>query len=79
MKCPGQDRRDVTAGLYKCPHCGKIIEMFSDEVKRRCPACKKEVIKKKLPACVQWCKSAKLCLGEEKWKMLINALNSEKK
>ena len=77
MKCPGQNRRDLKVGLYKCPHCGEIVEMFSDETHRRCPSCKKTVEKEALPTCIQWCKAAKQCLGEERWKKLMKTLGTE--
>lgn len=70
-KCPGSDMRKLTASIHKCPKCGAEVEMFSDEIKRRCPECKTVVSKKETPACVQWCASAKACLGEKRWKELM--------
>ena len=69
-KCPGQDRRNVKAELVACPECGYKVEMFSDEIKVKCPNCKGLVCKKRLPSCVQWCKAARDCIGEERWKEL---------
>ncbi len=68
--CPGQDTRKLRVGLYKCPNCGTEVEMFSDEVKVRCYNCKEWVYKEKMPSCVEWCASARQCLGEDRWKML---------
>ena len=73
-KCPGQDSRWVTAGLYKCPKCGEMVEMFSDEIKRRCPKCKTVIYKESVPSCIQWCQSAKECLGEERYKQLMEGV-----
>jgi len=70
MKCPGTDSRFLKAGLYKCPRCGYKVEIFSDELRRRCPACKTLVYREKTPSCVQWCRYAKECIGEQKWKEL---------
>jgi len=73
-KCPGQDMRNITAGIYTCPNCLYQVEIFSDEMRRRCPKCREWVEKKETPSCIQWCKSAKQCLGEERWKNVMEAL-----
>ncbi|MDI6794890.1 MAG: phosphohydrolase [bacterium] len=70
-KCPGQDERRITAALYKCPQCGGMVEMFSDELKRRCSECKTIIYKEKVPSCIEWCQSAKECLGEARFKELM--------
>lgn len=68
--CPGQDRRNVKVELITCPQCGYKLEMFSDEVKVLCPQCKEQVCRERLPSCVDWCKHARECIGEERWKKL---------
>lgn len=70
LKCPGQDDRNIKAEEIRCSGCGYRVEIFSDEIKIRCPKCKNTVIRQKLPSCVDWCKSARECLGEEKWKLI---------
>lgn len=70
LKCPGQDKRDIKAEIIKCPDCGYGIEIFSDEIKISCPNCKSLACRARLPTCADWCKFAKLCVGEEKWKLL---------
>ena len=70
LKCPGQDKRNIKAEIIKCPDCGYAIEIFSDEIKIRCPKCNNLACRVRLPSCVDWCKSARLCIGEEKWKLL---------
>jgi len=70
FKCPGQDSRKIKPELIKCTFCGYEVEIFSDELNRACPQCKNNASKKQLPSCVNWCKSAKECIGEEKWKRL---------
>lgn len=74
MKCPGQDRRDIKASLHPCPACGHMVEMFSDEMHARCRKCGAKVEKESVPSCIQWCKSARQCLGEERWKRVMKAL-----
>jgi predicted RNA-binding Zn-ribbon protein involved in translation (DUF1610 family) len=61
-KCPGRDRRKLKAETVTCS-CGYGVEIFSDELKRICPACGKEVTRQSLPSCVLWCKSAAQCMG----------------
>lgn len=69
-KCPGQDDRNLKSETIQCPDCGYQIEVFSDEVKVRCPGCKNLACRDRLPSCVDWCKYARECVGEERWKKL---------
>jgi ribosomal protein S27AE len=70
-KCPGQGGRMLTASLHPCPQCGCRVEMFSDEQRVLCPKCKASVTRETAPSCLQWCASARQCLGEERWKALF--------
>ncbi len=69
-KCPGQDFRNLRVSLYKCPNCGAEVEIFSDEIKVKCHKCGEKVYRDKIPSCIDWCASARQCLGEERWKEL---------
>ncbi|MFC2068196.1 phosphohydrolase [Chloroflexota bacterium] len=69
-KCPGQDSKNLRVSLHKCPKCSNEVEIFSDEMKVKCSQCGEKVYKDKMPSCVDWCASAKQCLGEERWKEL---------
>ncbi len=69
-KCPGQDRRNVSVENIRCPGCGYELEIFSDEVAVRCPRCKERVCRQRLPSCVDWCKAARECIGEERYRQL---------
>lgn len=51
----------------KCPDCGNEIEIWSDEFKAKCPNCKKEIFKEEASLCIEWCKYAKECVGEERY------------
>lgn len=70
-KCPGQDSRKLRSAIYKCPNCGADVEIFSDELKFRCRKCGQYVYRDKTPSCIEWCASARQCLGEEKWRQLM--------
>jgi hypothetical protein len=65
-KCPGQEtrfwkREDVSE--IACPDCGKNVEFFKDEVRRKC-RCGLLLVNPKVDlACAEWCESAEKCLG----------------
>jgi predicted RNA-binding Zn-ribbon protein involved in translation (DUF1610 family) len=67
-KCPGQDDKNLKSENIACSKCGFVLEIFSDEVKVKCPKCGNLVCKERLPSCIDWCKYAKECIGEEKFK-----------
>jgi uncharacterized paraquat-inducible protein A len=69
-KCPGQDDRNIRVETIECPDCGYLIEIFSDEIKANCPRCETLVCRQRLASCVDWCKFAKECIGEERYKKL---------
>ncbi len=69
-KCPGQDLRNLRVSLHKCPNCGTEVEIFSDELKVKCHKCGEKVYKEQTPSCIDWCASARQCLGEERWQEL---------
>jgi len=58
MKCPGQDMRFWKPGDIfdtQCPKCGRKVEFFRDEVRRKC-GCGHEIVNPKLDfGCAQWC------------------------
>ena len=69
-KCPGQDKRNLKIETATCSNCGYKTEMFSDEIKVYCPKCKELICRERLPSCIDWCKFAKECIGEQKYKQL---------
>ncbi len=66
MKCPGQDMRFWRPGDIfdaPCPKCGRSVEFFRDEVRRKC-RCGHEIVNPKLDfGCAQWCPYAEQCVG----------------
>jgi len=68
--CPGQDHRNLRVELYRCPNCQTEVEIFSDETKVKCYNCGTMVYKERLPSCIDWCASARQCLGEQRWQEL---------
>jgi NADH pyrophosphatase NudC (nudix superfamily) len=77
-KCPGSNR-NISAEIIKCPFCGMDVELFSDEMQRRCPGCKNPVFHDVLPACISWCAAAKECMDVGKWLECIKTNSNEKK
>lgn len=68
--CPGvANIRTPTLSIKKCPRCGEEIEIFSNDVKVTCGGCGL-VIYNGILSCVQWCKYAKECVGEETYRKL---------
>lgn len=44
LKCPGLDRTLTVVPVEQpCPQCGELVEIWSDELKRRCARCGKVV------------------------------------
>jgi len=66
-RCPGQSHRNLKAELQQCSACGYQVEIFSDELMVRCPDCDREVYAKKNPSCIDWCKAAEKCLGQDRY------------
>jgi hypothetical protein len=66
LRCPGQDTRYwKPADIFEaeCSHCGKLVEFFKDDPKRRCPWCDQDTLNPRNDlSCAKWCKSAKECL-----------------
>ena len=66
-KCPGQDTRfwkpnDVYT--VECPKCGKPVEFFKDDIRRRCKKCGHMFINPRLDlGCARWCQYADQCVG----------------
>ena len=70
-KCPGQVTSKLRVELYKCSKCGAEVEIFSDEARIKCQKCGTMVFREKMPSCIEWCSSARQCLGEERWQRLM--------
>lgn len=66
FECPGAQKfRKPQPEFIKCPSCEVEVEIWTDEVKATCPDCKKIVTRQQDSSCVDWCKHAKECLGDE--------------
>jgi HD superfamily phosphodiesterase len=70
FKCPGTDTRYLRVEEKICKNCGYIVEIFSNELMVICPRCKAKIYREEIPSCIDWCKYAKQCIGEGKYKEL---------
>jgi len=61
-RCPGNSSNRLLDSTVITCSCGKEVELFSDEQRRKCK-CGKFVCQKTVPKCADWCPSAELCLG----------------
>src|SRR4030042_1333847 len=81
MKCPGQDWRYWKPGDVfetQCPKCGKRVEFFKDEVRRKCK-CGHELVNPKIDfGCAQWCQYAEQCIGAVPDEVKANQKKAEK-
>jgi hypothetical protein len=72
--CPGsKGLREPTPEEVACPRCGASVEIWSDESRRKCPACGMLVTRGRDGglACAEWCAAARKCLGDdlyERWR-----------
>ncbi len=77
--CQGKPR---TPTIHEkiCPKCGNIIELFSIDTEVACDHCGFIAYNDAL-SCVQWCKYARQCVGEDMYNhmMEIAALQKKKK
>ena len=48
----------------RCPHCGKDVEIFTNEQSMKCYHCGGLITREKRPSCFDWCKYADKCIAE---------------
>ena len=70
--CPGAAnlRGTPTLTIKKCPQCGEDVEIFSNDISVKCSKCGLEIYND-IESCIQWCKYAKECVGEEMYNKLM--------
>ena len=66
FKCPGSHSfSQPHPEIIKCHFCSAEVEIWSDEVKATCISCKKIITREQAQSCLEWCKYAKDCVGDE--------------
>jgi hypothetical protein len=72
LNCPvAKNLKTPSPENIRCPFCFYELEIWTDEVKAKCPSCKKTVIRKQKQSCLDWCKYARDCLGDSAYKSYI--------
>lgn len=67
FNCPGSQKfKQPQPEDIKCPHCGREVEIWTDESGARCPNCKQCVLRQTGQSCLDWCKYAGECSGFKK-------------
>ena len=68
-RCPGSAAfMQPKIELVRCPQCQQDVEVWSDEADGTCDSCGITVVRTQSQSCVDWCRYARECLGEEKFK-----------
>ena len=60
-----------------CPNCGHEIELFSIDTQMACEHCGFVAYNDTL-SCVQWCKHARKCVGDEMYEQMMQVLEKQK-
>ncbi len=75
--CQGKPRTP-TIIEKTCPNCGELIEMFSIDTQAHCEKCGFVAYNDTL-SCVQWCKYARQCVGDEMYRHMMLIAENQKK
>ncbi len=62
--------KEITIEDRICPQCGHEVEIFSVDTEAVCENCGCVIYNDTL-SCVQWCKYAKQCVGEQTYDRLM--------
>ena len=60
-----------------CPQCGHEIELFSIDTQMKCEHCGFVAYNDTL-SCVQWCKYARKCVGDEMYEQMMRIAASQR-
>jgi hypothetical protein len=64
--CPGAKiLRQPQPEIFDCPSCGEEVEIWTDEIRGVCSNCGRAVFRDGYMSCLEWCKFAQECVGEE--------------
>jgi len=72
FSCPGSQKfKQPYPETMKCARCDRDIEIWSDENAAVCSCCGNRTARKTKQSCIDWCKDAKLCIGEDSYNKYI--------
>ena len=75
--CQGKPRTPTIIEKV-CPNCGSVIELFSIDTEMACEKCGFIAYNDTL-SCVQWCKYARKCVGDEMYDYMMQIAENQKK
>jgi hypothetical protein len=66
QSCPGAKfLRQPKPEIFECPSCGEEVEIWTDEIRGVCSNCGRVMFREGAMSCLEWCKFAQDCVGEE--------------
>ena len=75
--CPGsKEVKTPYPEELLCVYCGSRNEIWTDEPDMECKNCKKTINRDLKPSCLEWCPSAKECVGLAKYERIMKAIES---
>jgi hypothetical protein len=75
--CPGAaNLQTPTLSIKKCPQCDEEVELFSNDISVKCSNCG-FIVYNNIESCIQWCKHAKECVGEETYNRLMARVKAQ--
>lgn len=74
--CQGKPRTPTIEEKI-CPQCGNLIELFSIDTQIPCDKCGFVAYNDSL-SCVQWCKYARKCVGDEMYEHMMKIAAEQK-
>lgn len=75
--CQGKPRTPTLEEKI-CPQCGNPIEIFSTDTQVTCEVCGFVAYNDGL-SCVQWCKYARQCVGDEMYERMMEIAAQQKR
>lgn len=70
--CPGSQKfKQPQPETIKCASCGEAVEIWTDEIQAVCPKCKNTIMREQGASCLDWCKYAQECVGEQVYSSYI--------
>ena len=72
-----QGKKGVTIEEKICPRCGHPVEIFSIDTEMACENCGFVIYNDSLN-CVQWCRYARKCVGDEMYGHLMKVAERQK-
>lgn len=73
--CQGKPETKIMEKI--CPQCGHEVEIFSIDTQVECENCGFTIYNDTLN-CVQWCKYARKCVGDEMYEKLMAIVERQK-